>query len=499
MRWGCSPCLLIKERETMTWTDATAMAQAVREKKVSPLELVEASIAKIEELNPRLNAVVYKQYEQARKLAQTGDFSHQPFAGVPLLLKDLGQDQEGAVSTSGSGLFVDYRAAQTDNYVAALQRLGFIILGRTSTPEFGFKNISDSRLHGPVVLPADPSRNAGGSSGGAAAALASGMVSLAAASDGGGSIRIPASFNGLIGLKPSRGRIPVGPGSYRGWQGAAVNFALTKTVRDTRNLLYYLQIFQPESPFPLPILSQKSLYQPSLSRPLRIAFSCLSPIGGPVSEEAKEAVRKAAVFLQEAGHELTELDQQPLDGVEAMKSYYLMNSVETAAMFDGIEASLGRPMQPEDMELMSWAIYQSGQQILAKDFSRSLQAWDQFSAKMAAFHETYDIYLTPTTAQPAPKQDQFVLSASLQEELREIGRFSQARQQELIWLMFEESLAWTPFTQQANLTGQPAISLPIHKTAAGLPIGVQLTASKGREDLLLALSQLFEDAGMFEM
>lgn len=482
----------------MTWTDATAMAQAVRQKEVSPLELVEDAIKKIDMLNPSLNAVVYKQYEEAREIASQTNFCNKPFAGVPILLKDLGQEQIGSLSTAGSPLFANYRSQQTDHYVAALQRLGFIILGRTNTPEFGFKNISDSSFHGLVHLPLDPSRNAGGSSGGAAAAVASGMVPIAAASDGGGSIRIPASFNGLIGLKPTRGRIPVGPGSYRGWQGASINFALTKTVRDTRNLLYHLQNCQLESPFPLPLLSKEALYDKKHQKPLKIAFSTRSPIGSSVSNVAKQAVEKTVVTLAEWGHKVSELAQDPIDGCEAMRSYYLMNSVETAAMFDTIEASLGRTMQLKDMELMSWAIYQSGQKILAKDFSKALQDWDRYSAQMATFHETYDLYITPTTSEVAPKQQQFLLSPTLQEALKHISDYPQQEQQDLIWQMFEESLAWTPFTQQANLTGQPAISLPIHKNEDGLPIGIQITAAKGREDLLLYVAQLFEDNKKFE-
>ena len=482
----------------MTWTDATAMAQAVRQKEVSPLELVEDAIKRIEMLNPSLNAVVYKQYEEAREIASQTNFCNKPFAGVPILLKDLGQEQIGSLSTAGSPLFANYRSQQTDHYVATLQRLGFIILGRTNTPEFGFKNISDSSFHGSVHLPLNPSRNAGGSSGGAAAAVASGMVPIAAASDGGGSIRIPASFNGLIGLKPTRGRIPVGPGSYRGWQGASINFALTKTVRDTRNLLYHLQNCQLESPFPLPLLSKEALYDKKLQKPLKIAFSTRSPIGSPVSNVAKQAVEKAVITLAEWGYKVSELAQDPIDGCEAMRSYYLMNSVETAAMFDTIEASLGRTMQLEDMELMSWAIYQSGQKILAKDFSKALQDWDRYSAQMATFHETYDLYITPTTSEVAPKQQQFLLSPTLQEVLKHIADYPQQEQQDLIWQMFEESLAWTPFTQQANLTGQPAISLPIHKNEDGLPIGIQITAAKGREDLLLYVAQLFEDNKKFE-
>ncbi|MGV3060946.1 amidase family protein, partial [Streptococcus hyovaginalis] len=201
--------------------DATDMAEAVNNRKVSAKELVLDTIDKVEGLNPDLNAITSTRFEKALMEAETRDFSDKPFAGVPIFLKDLGQEQEGEPSTSGSILFKDYYARQSDYYVERLEALGFIVLGRTNTPEFGFKNISDSRLHGPVNLPDDPTRNAGGSSGGAAAVVASGISPVAAASDGGGSIRIPASFNGLIGLKPTRGRIPVGPGSYRGWQGAS--------------------------------------------------------------------------------------------------------------------------------------------------------------------------------------------------------------------------------------------------------------------------------------
>ncbi|MDU2003986.1 MAG: amidase family protein, partial [Streptococcus salivarius] len=173
------------------WSDATAMAEAVQNKTVSPQELVEASIREAERTNPKINAIVSQRYEKALKEAETRDFSERPFAGVPIFLKDLGQEQAGEPSTAGSRLFTSYRAAETDNYVKKLEELGFIILGRSSTPEFGFKNISDAQIHGPVNLPDDVTRNAGGSSGGAVALVSSGISSLAPASDGGGSIRIP--------------------------------------------------------------------------------------------------------------------------------------------------------------------------------------------------------------------------------------------------------------------------------------------------------------------
>lgn len=480
------------------WKDATEMAVAVRTGQVSAKELVAEAIERIEEENPAINAVVSKQYEQALQEAETGDFQDKPFGGVPLLLKDLGQNEKGQPSSAGSRLLAGRPAGHTDTYVQRLKDLGFIIVGRTNTPEFGFKNISDSSLHGPVKSPLDLSRNAGGSSGGAAAAVVSGMVPLTAASDGGGSIRIPASFNGLIGLKTSRGRIPVGPKSYRGWQGASVNFALTKSVRDTQRLLYHFQDYQLEAPFPLAKLSEEEVFG-KMSRPLKIAYYSKSPVGSKVSPEAVEAVQKACRHLSDLGHELVELSEYPLDGVALMKSFYLMNSVETAQMFEEIEAGLGRSMTPDDMEVMTWAIYQSGQTVPAKLYSKVLQDWDRYSARMADFHQYYDLLLTPTVADVAPKHGQFDLPADLLDRLKHTQNYSMEDQQDLIWQMFEASLALTPFTQQANICGQPAISLPTYVRADGLPIGIQLTAAKGREDLLLQLADQMEAAGLLNL
>lgn len=475
--------------------DATAMAEAVQKRQVSPAELVQDAIDRIEQLNPTINAVVSKQYDEARAYAQTGHFDGKLFGGVPILLKDLGQNQKGQLSTSASRLFATHRASETDAYVKRVEELGFIILGRTNAPEFGFKNTSDSQLHGPVSLPKDLTRNAGGSSGGASAAVASGMVPIAGASDGGGSIRIPASFNGLIGLKPTRGRLPVGPSSYRGWQGASSHFAITKSVRDTRAFLKGMQVCQLESPFPLPTLSDEELSH-VVSRPLTIGYRLESPLGTPVSKEAQAAVLEIVATLETLGHHLVALEKDPVDGVALMKAYYIMNSVETAQMFDEIEGSFGRVMTLDDMELMTWAIYQSGQKIPAKLYSKVLQDWDRYSAQMHAFHQTYDLLLSPTVADVAPKHGQFDLTDGLKADLADMASFAMVDQQDLIWKMFEHSLAWTPFTQLANLTGQPSISLPTYERADGLPIGIQLTAAKGREDLLLSLSEQLSQEGL---
>lgn len=478
----------------MEFKDATAMAEAVRAGQVSPKELVMDTIRKANALNPDINAIISTRYEKALKEADKRDFTDKPFAGVPIYLKDLGMDMKDELSGSGSILFKDTIASKTDYYVQALEDLGFIILGKTNTPEYGFKNISDSRTFGIVNLPFDKSRNAGGSSGAAAALISAGITVISPASDGGGSIRIPASFNGLIGLKTSRGRIPSGPSPYRRWQGAAVQFAITKSVRDTRNLLYYLQDCQLESPFPLPILTKEELFDSQLPH-MKVAYLTKNPDGTDLGSEAKQAVLNAVQFLKDKGYEVVELESAPIDMKELISHYYVMNSVETASMFAGIEKFLGRPVIKADMEPMTWAIYQSGQMILAKDYTAMMHVWDNYSAIMDVFHKTYDLLLTPTTHDVAPKHGQINPSPQLLEKLANAEKFMPAEQMQLVTEMFRPGLALNPYTPLANLTGQPAINLPTHQTKSGLPLGIQFMAAKGREDLLLQVAQLFEDNG----
>lgn len=483
----------MKGRETM-WKDAIEMREAVASGAVSPKELVQETLDKIEQRNPSLNAVVHLQAERALKEAEERSFEGLPFGGVPLLLKDLGQNQAEEPSSAGSKLLKGIPVNRTDNFVKRLEAAGFIIVGRTNTPEFGFKNMTEPQLWGTANNPYDLNRNAGGSSGGAAAAVAGGIVPIAGASDGGGSIRIPASFTGLIGLKPSRGRIPVGPGNYRGWQGASVNFAMTKTVRDTRELLKWMQVEQKDSPFLTPRIKD---WDAPLNRPLRVGVIEKSPIESFVAPEAKEALRKAVNFLEGHGC-VVEPIGWPVDGVEVMKNYYVMNSVETAAMFQGMEASFGRKFTKDDMELMTWGIYQSGERILAKDYSAALSKWDTYAHAMEKVHEQYDLILTPSVSDVAPLHTQFPMEESVRQALEHMDELSVPEQQSVIWRMFDRTLALTPFTQLSNITGAPAISLPVHLTEKVLPIGVQLMAARGQEASLLTLAEWFEREGQFE-
>lgn len=482
--------------------DATYYAKQIRQKEVTSTELINRALANIKKLNPKLNAVTHIQKEEALEKANAFDkelanLSQDeinelpPFYGVPILLKDLGQEEAGQPATSGSKLLEGYIPTETDNFVKAVLAGGFIVVGRTNVPELGFKNETDAEFTGPTNSPYDSSLNPGGSSGGAAAALKAGIVPITTASDGGGSIRIPASFNGLIGLKPSRGRTPVGPGSYRGWQGASIHFALTKSVRDTWQMLKVMQVEQYDAPFVLPFIEEEEL-EP-LNKKLKLAYSVESPIFEEVSNDAKQAVLKAIDQLHALGHETVKKTPQT-DGIRAMETYYMVNGVETAAMMDGLESNLKRPLDVDDMETMSWALYRSGLQISGIEYSKVLSFWDQLTAEMEAFFEEYDALILPSTNGPAFPHKHFEQSENLMEQLRNMDDFDAESQQKLIWDMFENSLAYTPFTQQQNLTGQPAISLPLYETAEGLPVGTQIWTRKGAEVPLLQIAQQLEEA-----
>lgn len=477
--------------------DASYYAEQIKEGKVTCVELVKQALKNIEGLNPKLNAVISTQEEYALKQAEHYDREMKnkeglpPFYGVPTLLKDLGQQQEGFPATSGSKLLKDYIAEQTDYFVEKVIRAGFIIIGRTNVPEFGFKGISDAKQTGRVNAPYDLSRNPGGSSGGAAAALKAGIVPLAFASDGGGSIRLPASYSGLIGLKPSRGRVIVGPGGYRGWQGCSVNFALTRSVHDTWTLLKELQTQQLEAPFNIPMIEETSLAE--LDRPLTIAYSYDSPIGAEVSETSKQNITRTVKILKQLGHKLIEAKPHT-DDFKLLKTYYEMNSVETAAVFQEMEEHLGRKLTPDDMEPMTWLIFKAGEKIPAADFSRILAFWDQYTVQREAFISQYDLAITPITDGPAPIHGQFEYG-KYEEDMLAAESLSREEQQALIWKDFEKGQDYMAYAFCQNIAGQPAISLPLFETEEGLPLGTHFWAGKGQEYILLQLAKQLEDAG----
>lgn len=359
--------------------------------------------------------------------------------------------------------------------------------------------ITEPKISGPTRNPWNTDYSPGGSSGGAAAAIASGIVPIAGASDGGGSIRIPASFTSLFGLKPTRGRTPVGPGAGRQWQGASIDFALSRTVRDSARMLDCLQVVQPEAAFQTPLYHGQ--YTDVLSEPfqetLKIAYTTKSPVGTAVSEDAKQAVHQTVKWLEKQGHTVVEVDNG-VDGVQLMENYFLMNSGEVSNVIHQMEKNIGRNITERDVEVETWLLNVAGKSVSAAEFSASVGLWDHAAAKMEHLHKTYDFYLTPATAFTAPKIGELTFSEQEQERLRsQITTSNPQEQQALIYEMFLPSLTYTPFSQLANLTGQPAMSLPVYVSDNNLPLGVQVMASKGVEHRLLQLAHQVEQSNLW--
>lgn len=489
--------------------DAGYYADLIARDELSVTEAVEMALREIERLNPEFNAVVHVQAKAARrratemdKFAATAPLSTRntlpPFWGVPILLKDLGEPQKGQPTTSCSRLLAGNIAKESDDYIKAILSAGFVVVGRTNAPEFGTKLISDSALYGPVRAPIDykVDRNPGGSSGGAAAAVKSGMIPIATASDAGGSIRVPASFNGLIGLKPSRGRMPIGPGNYRRWQGAAVNFALTKSVSDTEKLLLHLQSDSTGRPFTLPRISRRTI-EPRRDT-LCIAVCERPIIDVPIHPEATKALRWAKNTLKSFGHEVGTTSLKKIDFDALLRDYYLVNSAEMALSFQDIERQLGRKASLDNLEPMTWAWSKAGENVKATDFSLAIRHWDDAARILDDFFMDHDIIMIPMTNGPAPENGSLQPDAAMIDALIHIESLSPAEQQQLIYDAYYDLAALGPFGQLANICGLPAISLPVYETTEGLPVGVQCIARRGEEALLISLAKELEEAGILK-
>lgn len=474
--------------------DASYWAEQVKNKEVSPLELLDATLEKYK--SDDLNAIVEYDYELAKECLNEWEYQGRLFDGVPIPLKCLGQDYKGMSATGASKLLAGNKAQITDNFVQTVLQAGFIPFGKTNSPEFGFKNITDSELYGDCLNAWDKSRYSGGSSGGAASAVASGLAPLAGASDGGGSIRIPASWSGLIGLKPTRGRTAKGPGGYRGWQGASIDFAETISVRDTARFLAATQVLQEENPYPAPLLDEKGLLNlTSPQKRLKIAYSIGSPVGTKISEEAQDAVLQTVKYLEELGHYVEQVDY-PVNGRALIEDYYLMNASETFAMFEAGGAS--SQIIKEYTELMTYTLYEFGRNVPVSDYINSLNTWEkanhEFNIKI---FNNFDLFLTPTTATVAPKTTMERESSETRQKMENITEFDFTEQKKIVSDMFERSLELSPYPFVVNLTGQAAISLPTYVSPDGLPLGVQFMGPKNSEILLLSIAKELEDAGKF--
>ena len=453
--------------------DGMGQAELVRKGEVSSLELVEAAIARIEKINPALNAVVHKLYDEGRAVAE-GDIPDGPFKGVPYLIKDL-SELDGAPLTFGSKLFANNWADRDNGSVTRAKQAGLVIIGKTNTPEFGFVSTTEPQLLGAARNPYNAAYHTGGSSGGAGAAVASGMVPFAHASDGGGSIRIPASINGLVGLKPSRGRLFVNSPPLTNPE-IAVRLAVTRSVRDTAQILNASENKGSGASLdPVGFVSG-----PSRKR-LKIAFSTKTYNGRDAHPEVKRATERAAKLCADLGHKVEETDNLVVDGQFLDRFMDIWSSmaydlVENARL---IGLTQMRWVNADDMlEPFTHGLSDLFKKRLAENANILAEAaayCDEVAAGYAAFFEDYDIMLSPTLRRPP------IL----------IGEQASDKSFEAL---YDSILDYVTYTPQYNASGNPAISLPLFTSSKGMPIGSQFAAKMGADDTLFHLAYELEAA-----
>jgi amidase len=476
--------------------DAMGLAELVRKGDVTAEELCEEAIERIERINPKLNAVVKAMYDIGRQTARQ-PLPVGPFAGVPFLLKDLMLAFAGVPLTSGCKAYKNNVPDYDSEMVKRYKKEGLVILGKTNTPEFGLLGITEPELFGPCRNPWNTDHTPGGSSGGSAAAVAAGLVPMGAGSDGGGSIRIPASCCGLFGLKPSRGRNPSGPRHGRPWQGAVQEHVLSRSVRDSAAALDATSGPDVGAPYvirpaPRPYLEEIT----TAPGHLRIGFTTVSPIGTPVHPECIKAVTDTTKLLEGLGHHVEERETG-VDGKALAQSYMTMYFGEVAADLREMKTVLGRKVTPSDVEILTYTLGLLGRTFSAGDFVEAMRCWDSSARQMGLFFEQWDLYLTPTTAYPPARVGELQPSSServLMKVVNTLGLGGLMKASGIVDQMSKKGLERTPFTQVANLCGLPAMSVPLHWTPDGLPCGAQFIAPFGDEGTLFRLAGQLEKA-----
>lgn len=485
---------MLSMQEYMSY-DGLGLAELIQQKQIQPIELLQIAISRCEQVNPALNAVITTMYEQAEQRACQPLSG--PFAGVPFLLKDLFQEYAGVLASYGSNTLkkANYKPHFNAEIVNRWQQAGTVIFGRTNVPEFGLKGITEPAAWGPTHNPWHLKHNTGGSSGGAAAAVAAGIVPIAGASDGGGSIRLPASYCGLFGLKPSRGRTPWGPVLSESLHGAAVQHVLTRSVRDSAAMLDATHGADLNSSFKIAPPAGRYLdciYHPP--KRLKIAFSVASPIGTPVHADAIEAVTQTVKLLEELGHTIVE-DRPAIDGLALAKDFTQMWLSQSALTLQDIQ--LWAAIDEQDLELDTRALAALGDKITAVNYLKGLNRWGLYTRQLNEFFQQYDLYLTPATASAAPLIGQIATPTWQQTVMKVLLKTGQAHQLlkgSLIDQLVLNNMKWVPFTQLANITGTPAMSVPLYWNKDSLPIGSQFIAPFGQEDILFALAAELEQA-----
>ena len=462
--------------------DATAQADLVRTGDASPVELVDAAITRVEKLNGELNAVIHPLFDRARAAAATSDVADGPFRGVPIVVKDYDGMLAGAPYHAGNRALqaAGYVATETSYLFQKLERAGFVIVGKTNTPEFGLMPTAEPEAHGPTRNPWDVTRSSGGSSGGSAAAVASGMVPVAHAGDGGGSIRIPASMCGLFGLKPSRGRVSLGPDESEGWGGLVVRHMVTRSVRDSAAILDVLQGYMSGDYYTAPPPARPYLEEVGVDPGrLRIALRTEAPAAiAPTDPACIAATEDAARLLESLGHTVEPASPAALDEAALVESFSTIMFASLAGVIADTEAQLGRPMTADDVEALTWMYKELAAGITGAAYIQALHAAQRWTRRTVSWwsESGFDLLLTPTLAEPPPEIGD--LAARPDDPLRGMGR----------------ALPFAAYTAPFNITGQPAISLPTYWSDQSLPIGVQLVAAPFREDRLVRVAAQVEAA-----
>ncbi len=456
--------------------DALGLAALVRARKVSPGELLDAAIARAEALNPRFNFMAQKHYDFARG-AIAGGLPQGPFTGVPWLLKDLNTYIAGELTEGGSRFYKGFRATVTSELVRRHEAAGFVVFGKTTTPEFGLTGTTENKLTGDTRNPWSPDHIAGGSSGGAAAAVALGVIPAAHATDGGGSIRIPASCCGLFGLKPSRGRAPMGPLRTEGWGGMSTHHAVTRTVRDSAAILDATWGVEPGSRYGAP--SPRGTFLSQLQRKpgkLRIALM-IDPLShSPVDPQCAEAARAAARLCESLGHHVTEAAPKIDTAQLSFASFAIMGPSIAADVADRAKAT-GIAPGPDMLEPITLGFIEYGKTFSGMDYSRANTILQSAAITMGQFMADYDLILSPTLAAPPLTLARIGLSPDC--DFQTWG---------------QRAALFSPYAQIANMTGQPAMSVPLAMSKEGLPIGVQFLGRYGEEALLFRLAAQLEAA-----
>jgi len=456
--------------------DAIGLAELIRHKKVSAAEVLEAAIARIERLNPKINAIIRPMFDQARQQITRG-LPDGPLSGAPFAMKDLGALYAGVPTVNCSRLCAndppaDHNSTITERLLAA----GLVILGKTATPEMGLCMTTEPVLYGPTRNPWNADYSAGGSSGGSGAAVSSCMVPAAHGSDGGGSLRVPSSNGGLFGYKPTRARTPAGPDAGEGWSGLSLEHAVARSVRDSAAILDATQGFAPGDPYCAPQHDRPFLSEMGVDPGrLRIALTTKGKLGEAIDPECVQAAKNAARLCESLGHEVVEAE--PDYDAEAVR--WALKVIITSNMTNllaTIGRARGRAVDAGEVERVTWQWAEDGKRMTGADYARAVQVLHATGRKLASFFSKFDVALTPTLASPPVK----------------LGVVNMMRNDPEVF--FDDLFDRLPFTPLYNVTGGPAMTVPLHWTASGIPVGVQFGGDFGADVTLFRLASQLETA-----